>query len=53
MKKILVFFIVSLFISFSSAQTKKITDAWVVFKTHLDIGYTDRIEVGLRSIEWI
>jgi alpha-mannosidase len=49
MKKILLFFIVSLFISYSSAQTKKITDAWVVFKTHLDIGYTDRIEVVLKK----
>jgi len=49
MKKILLFFIVSLIISFSSAQTKKITDAWVVFKTHLDIGYTDRIEVVLKK----
>ena len=27
----------------------KVTDVWVVFKTHLDIGYTDRIEEVLKK----
>ena len=49
MKKILLLFIVSLFVGYSPAQTTKITDAWVFFKTHLDIGYTDRIEMVLKK----
>ncbi|MCX6923882.1 MAG: hypothetical protein NT154_11850 [Verrucomicrobia bacterium] len=31
------------------AQPAKIEDVWVVFKTHLDIGYTDRIEEVLKK----
>lgn len=31
------------------AQPAKIEHAWVVFKTHLDIGYTDRIAEVLRN----
>ena len=27
-----------------SARAMKVTDVWVVFKTHFDIGYTDTIE---------
>jgi len=30
-------------------QPVKVTDVWVVFKTHLDIGYTDTIEAVLRK----
>ena len=30
-------------------QPVKVTDVWVVFKTHLDIGYTDTIEKVLQS----
>ena len=31
------------------AQAVKVTDVWVVFKTHLDIGYTDTIENVLKK----
>jgi len=30
-------------------QPVKVTDVWVVFKTHLDIGYTDRIDAVLKK----
>jgi hypothetical protein len=30
-------------------QPVKVTDVWVVFKTHLDIGYTDTIEEVLKK----
>jgi alpha-mannosidase len=44
MKKIILLFIVFLFVSYSYAQTEKVTDVWVVFKTHFDLGFTDMPE---------
>jgi alpha-mannosidase len=32
-----------------AAKPVKVTDVWAVFKTHLDIGYTDRIDAVLKK----
>jgi hypothetical protein len=32
-----------------AGQPVKVTDVWVVFKTHLDVGYTETIEEVLKS----
>jgi len=37
---------VLLILSFVSVVQAKVTDVWVVFKTHCDIGYTDTVHLA-------
>ncbi|NQU54133.1 MAG: hypothetical protein HQ522_16515 [Bacteroidetes bacterium] len=62
MKKIVILFIISVFANYSFAQKQQVTDVWVVFKTHFDLGFTDlpenvfnryRVEMMEKSLDVI